>query len=268
MSLPAACAAIGGGVTLIMLAAWVFQARVGNAGWVDVFWSFGTGLGCAWGAMAMGVVVWRCVLVAGLVLLWSFRLGLHIARRVASGPEDRRYAMMRAAAGAGFQRRMASLVAVQGPFSGLLAIAVLDAARNPDPRLRLSDALGLGLALAAIGGEAIADRQLRRFRAVPSNRGKICATGLWRLSRHPNYFFEWLAWCAYPVLGISTQRPWSALDLLAPLLMYLALRYGSGVPPLEEAMLASRGEDYRRYQARTGVILPRFSALWRKGDHF
>ncbi len=98
---------------------------------------------------------------------------------------------------------------------------------------------------------------MRRFRATPANKGKICDTGLWSLSRHPNYLFECLFWCAYPALGLTAHNHWSLLSLTAPMLMYLTLRFASGVPPLEAAMLASRGEAYRQYQARTGAILPR-----------
>jgi steroid 5-alpha reductase family enzyme len=242
---------------LVMLAAWVFQARAQNAGWVDVFWSFGTAGICALAALMAGPVIWRRGLVAALLLLWGLRLGTHIARRVAGAPEDARYARMRAVQGAGFQRHLLLFVLIQGPFSAMLAIAALYAARLHDPAFRLWDALGLGLAVLAVAGEALADEQMRRFRRDPTNKGKICDTGLWGRSRHPNYLFECLFWCAYPALGLTAQNPWSLLSLLAPGLMYLTLRYASGVPPLEEAMLASRGDAYRRYQARTGAILPR-----------
>jgi steroid 5-alpha reductase family enzyme len=252
-----ACLAVGVGVTLVMLVAWVFQARVKNAGWVDVFWTFGTGLMCALMALMAGPVPWRRGLVAALLLIWCVRLGAHIARRVTNSPEDVRYTRMRAAQGTKFQRHLLCFVLVQGPFSGTLAIAVACAARLPEPAFRVWDALGLMLAILAIGGETWADRQMHRFRADPTNKGKICDTGFWSISRHPNYLFECLFWCTYPVLGLTIHNRWSLLSLLAPVLMYLTLRFASGVPPLEDAMLASRGEAYRRYQAHTGAILPR-----------
>lgn len=256
-----ACIAIGLGMTLIMLAAWGFQAWRGNAGWVDVFWTFGTGLACALATALAGPVPWRRALVAGLLLIWCIRLGSHIALRVAHGVEDTRYARMRAASGPKFQLHMLGLILPQGAFSAVLAIAVLFAVRLPAAGVRLWDVLAILLALVALAGEALADAQLRRFRADPANKGKICAAGLWSVSRHPNYLFEFLGWCAYPLLGVTMQTPWSLLSLLAPLLMFLTLRFASGVPPLEAAMLASRGAAYRDYQARTGAILPR---LWRR----
>jgi steroid 5-alpha reductase family enzyme len=252
-----ACAATGVGVTLVMFVAWLFQARVKNAGWVDVFWTFGTGLIGALTALMAGPVFWRRALVAALLLIWCVRLGTHITRRVLRSPEDVRYARMRARVGARFQRHLLSFVLIQGPFSVALIIAALYAARLPDPAFRVWDALGMVLAILAVGGEALADRQMRRFRTNPANKGKICDTGFWGMSRHPNYLFECLFWCAYPVLGLTANNCWSSLSLLAPTLMYLTLRFASGVPPLEEAMLASRGELYRQYQARTGAILPR-----------
>jgi steroid 5-alpha reductase family enzyme len=249
--------AIGLGVTLVMFAAWLYQRHVHNAGWVDVFWTFGTGAICTLAILAGPGLLWRRGMVAALLLLWSIRLGTHIARRLPGRPEDARYARMRAEKGAGFNRFLLGFLLIQGPFSAVLGVAALFAARQPAPGLRLWDALGIALSLGCIAGEALADRQMRHFRANPANKGKICNTGLWSRSRHPNYLFEFLSWAAYPVLALNAQHPWTLLSLGAPALMYLTLRYASGVPPLEAAMLESRGEAYRQYQAHTGAILPR-----------
>jgi steroid 5-alpha reductase family enzyme len=87
----------------------------------------------------------------------------------------------------------------------------------------------------------------------------VCDLGLWAWSRHPNYFFEWLGWFAYPAFAIdlSGRYPWGWATLLAPVLMFLVLRFGTGVPPLEAHMLRSRGQAYRAYQARVAAFLPR-----------
>jgi steroid 5-alpha reductase family enzyme len=110
----------------------------------------------------------------------------------------------------------------------------------------------------AIAGAALADHQLRRFRASPANRGKVCDAGLWRWSRHPNYFFEWLGWIAYPLIAIDITGgyPLGWVAIAGPICMYWLLRHVSGVPPLEEHMLRSRGDAYRRYQARTSAFFP------------
>ncbi|MCK7474656.1 MAG: DUF1295 domain-containing protein [Rhodopseudomonas palustris] len=84
----------------------------------------------------------------------------------------------------------------------------------------------------------------------------MCDRGLWRWSRHPNYFFEWFGWLAYPMIALSLSYPWGWATLLAPLFMYWILVHVTGVPPLEQQMLSSRGERYRAYQARTSVFFP------------
>ena len=109
---------------------------------------------------------------------------------------------------------------------------------------------------AAFAGEALADSQLKSFRMNPANKGKVCDIGLWRWSRHPNYFFEWFGWVSYPVIALSFDYPWGFATLLAPLFMFWILRYVTGVPPLEEQMLKSRGDAYRAYQAQTSVFFP------------
>jgi steroid 5-alpha reductase family enzyme len=112
--------------------------------------------------------------------------------------------------------------------------------------------------LAAIVGEAIADRQLRAFKSDLANGNAICDVGLWRWSRHPNYFFEWLLWLAYPTIAIdfTGHNPYGWLSLAAPICMYWILVHVSGIPPLEDHMLRSRGEAFRAYQKRTRAFLP------------
>jgi len=103
-------------------------------------------------------------------------------------------------------------------------------------------------------GESAADRQLQRWRAEPTNRGRTCRIGLWRFSRHPNYLFEWLHWFTYPLLGLGL--PQGGLLWLAPAGMFLLIRFVSGVPPTEAQALRSRGDDYRDYQRSTHPFLP------------
>jgi steroid 5-alpha reductase family enzyme len=134
--------------------------------------------------------------------------------------------------------------------------AIFVAARFPASGLRWQDLLGALILLTGIAGEALADAQLKRFRADPANRGEVCEAGLWRWSRHPNYFFEWLCWLAFPVIALSPDYPWGLATLLAPVFMYWILVFVTGIPPLEEQMLRSRGERYRAYQSRTSKFFP------------
>jgi steroid 5-alpha reductase family enzyme len=194
----------------------------------------------------------RQALVAALVAIWALRLGLYVALRVARSEEDSRYADLRRQWGAKFQGRLFGFILIQAPVGLILALGIMLAARNPKPGLGLSDALGAAILAIAILGEALADEQLRRFKTDPANRGQICDSGLWSWSRHPNYFFEWFGWLAYPVIAWAPPSvyPWGFAAIVAPILMYLVLDRGTGVPPLEAQMLKSRGDAFVRYQAR------------------
>ncbi|WP_297443629.1 DUF1295 domain-containing protein [Acidocella sp.] len=252
------CLYAGVFVSLAMLLAWALQRAAGNAGWIDVVWTFSTGLALAAVALAAPGAFWRHALLATLIMAWAARLGGHIAWRVASGPEDTRYAMMRAAAGPAFQGQMLKLISGQGPVSGLLAVSVYLAAAQPVAALRGADIAGACVLALALAGEALADHQLRVWRTRPGTEGGICETGLWSLCRHPNYLCEALAWLAYPLIALEPARPVTWLSFIAPVLMFLVLRYLTGVPPLETAMRARRGAVYDAYVARTNAMWPRW----------
>lgn len=242
-----------------MTLAWVAQRATGNSGWVDVAWSVGTGAAGVWFALAPlddGGPQPRQLAVAGLVAAWSLRLALHIARRASAGQDDPRYAALRDEWGAGYQGRLYLFLLVQAAVAWALALSILLAARNPAPGLRLLDLAGIAVLAAAVLGEAVADQQLHRFKRDPANRGRVCDAGLWGWSRHPNYFFEFLFWCAFPLFAISGAWLWGWLTLLAPALMFWTLRYASGVPPLEAHMARHYGTSFRAYQQRVGPFVP------------
>ncbi len=118
------------------------------------------------------------------------------------------------------------------------------------------DALGALVLLTSVVGESIADRQLERFRADPANKGRVCRDGLWRYSRHPNYFFEWIHWLAYVPLTAGTG--WLPYMFIAPLILVLLIVFLTGIPPTEAQSLRSRGEAYREYQRTTSAFFPWF----------
>jgi len=244
---------------VVMTLSWLTQRAVKNAGWVDVFWTFGTGMSCVAIALcpALPANHDRQLLVAALGAIWSLRLGLYVAARVASSKaEDVRYATLRKDWGANFQQRMLGLVIVQAPATALLTWSVFAATHASEAALGLRDSLGVAILAIAIGGEALADEQMRRFKTKP-NHGAINDTGLWSWSRHPNYFFEWFGWLAYPAIGFDPANIASWATWVAPALMYIILRYGTGVPALEHNMLKSRGDAFRAYQARVSAFIPR-----------
>ena len=245
------------GLSGVMVFAWWFQRRQGNAGWVDVVWTFGTGAAGVLAALwPSPVFPLRQGIVAVLAALWSIRLGLHLRRRVLTRPEDSRYAGFRREWGARFQMRLFWFLQIQAVCALPLAAAVFLAARNPAPGIRITDVAALIVSGVAILGEAIADRQLARFVADSGHAGKVCDRGLWAWSRHPNYFFELLGWCAWPLFAFNPGWPVGLFAFLAPVLMYWLLVHVSGIPPLEKLMLASRGDAWRDYQRRTSSFFP------------
>ncbi len=251
--------AIAASLSILMAFAWVVQQRSGNSGWVDTIWTFSVGLVGAGGALwpAGGETApARQWLVAALVATWSLRLGTHIAIRTAGIADDPRYAAFAKEWGVASPRRMFIFLQNQALGSIPLVFAIFVAAHVPQASLRAQDILGAATLFIGIAGEALADAQLKRFRENPANKGNVCDIGLWRWSRHPNYFFEWLCWLAYPVIALSPEYGWGFATLLAPLCMYWILVYVTGIPPLEAQMLRSRGERYRDYQSRTSKFFP------------
>jgi steroid 5-alpha reductase family enzyme len=257
-------AAIALSLAVLMAFAWVVQQRTGNSGWVDTIWTFSVGLvgagSALWPLAGEGPNI-RQWLVAALVAVWSLRLGTHIAIRTAGITDDPRYAAFAAEWGLNAPRRMFIFLQNQALGSVPLVFSIFVAAHVPVSALRIQDVLGAAILLIGIVGEALADAQLHRFRRDPANQGKVCDVGLWRWSRHPNYFFEWLGWLAYPVIGLAAgyawaSYPWGWASLLAPIFMYWILVHVTGIPPLEAQMLRSRGERYRAYQSRTSMFFP------------
>lgn len=248
------------GLAIMMAGAWVAQQRTGNSGWVDAFWTFAVGLVGATTAMIVmqgDQVAWRQILVAALVAAWAIRLGGYIMARTIGSDDDPRYAEMARSWGKSAPRNMAGLLQAQALAALPLTAAIAVAAHRPGG-LMLTDVIGAGMLVIAILGEGLADRQLAAFRARPENANRICADGLWAWSRHPNYFFQWLGWLAYPIIAIDPTGtyPLGLLALLAPVAMYWFLVHVSGIPPLEAHMLRSRGDAFRSYQAKTSAFFP------------
>lgn len=238
----------------VMALAWLRQRRTRNAGIVDVIWSASLGvLAVVYAATGDG---WepRRWLVAVLAGLWSARLTAHLARRVASEPEDGRYAILRETWGDRFQSTLFWFYQAQAVLAVALAAALFAVANAEAPGWRPQDLVAVLLWVVSLAGETVADRQLHDWRGRPENRGRTCRSGLWAWSRHPNYFFEWLHWLVYPVLGLGLEGGW--LLWLAPASMLLLILKVTGIPSTEEQSVRSRGDDYRDYQATTNAFFP------------
>jgi len=238
---------------IAMTAAWRWQKARDNAGIVDVVWACGVG-----GAAVLVAVLGDGATLPRLLLgvlggLWGVRLATHLWARVRGEDEDGRYAYLRRHWN-GDQAKFFLFFQAQALLVVLFAVPFVAVAVNPASSLGLLAAIAVWL--LSVGGEALADRQLADFRADPSNKGRTCRAGLWRYSRHPNYFFEWLHWLTYVVLAAGSPLWW--LSLAGPVVMYLFLRYVSGIPYTEQQALRTRGEDYRAYQRSTPMLFPWF----------
>lgn len=241
-------------VTSLMLLTWLWHLRTKNAGWVDVSWALGLGgLAVLYAWLLPGDPARRW-LVAGLGGLWGLRLALHLAFRVGRDPhEDGRYQQLRAAWGGNIAVKFLGFFLFQGLLDLVLAVPFLLALLDPSP-LGPPHLLAAGLLLLSVGGESLADAQLKRFKSGIGTQGLVCREGLWALSRHPNYFFEWLAWVAFALLALPS--PWGWLGFVSPLLMLHFLLRVTGIPATEAQALRTKGEAYRRYQQEVSPFIP------------
>ena len=254
------------GASLLMALLWLRQYRTRDASPVDVAWAAGVGaLAIIYAACADGYPP-RRLLVGVLGAVWSFRLVFHLLtdRVLKASEEDGRYQMLRQNWGPRAQRNFFLFFQAQALFVFVFALPLFAAAISPHPALPVWDFLGIAVWLVSVIGETTADRQLARFRRAPGSRGRTCRSGLWRYSRHPNYFFEWLHWWTYVLL--AAHSPWWWASLLGPVFMLYLLFYVTGIPYTEKRLLVSRGDDYRAYQRSTSVFIPWFPQDSSKAD--
>ena len=253
---------------LEMTATWFAAVRLRNFGIVDAVWSAGfsvialIGLAVAAPGLSPGARL-RPAMLAALVVIWSLRLAGHLAVRIrAHHPaEDVRYAELRKKWGKASGVRMLGFYLVQGVLQAVLSAPILIGILNTAPPgamfgLGPWELAGAVLWGTGVAGESLADAQLARFKADPARRGGVCEDGLWRHSRHPNYFFEWLVWVGYGVWACGAPLGW--IGLSAPALMLHFLVNVTGIPMTEALSLRSRGEAYRRYQRTTSPFVPWF----------
>lgn len=255
-------------IFLMMCSLWVLQKRTGDSGIVDVAWGTGVGLLGLFYAIAFdGGQSFRKVMVVIVAAVWAARLSLFVFSRTHKLPEDGRYQALKEKWGAQAQWRMFRFYQMQGIGCVLFSIPMLLAVMNPSD-VGWLDYLGLGVGVLAILGEAISDWQLNRFRVDPGNQGEVYRDGLWSLSRHPNYFFEWLHWWAYVCFSATYLLGW--LTVVGPIAMFFFITRVTGIPLTEEQAIKSRGDKYREYQKTTNAFFPWFPEqapeIWTRGE--
>jgi steroid 5-alpha reductase family enzyme len=249
-------------VVLIMFGLWWLGIRNHNFSYVDIGWSVNFAvIAVLYAVLAPGWLP-RRALIAAMFAAHGMRLGWHLAQRIIGEPEEGRYQQLRKDWG-GTARNENSLnlkflgfFEFQAVLNAFLTLPLLIACFNDTPRFHALEIGALVIFVIGIVGESTADMQLAAFKANPANKGGVCDAGLWRYSRHPNYFFEWTIWIAYAVFALAS--PWGFIALAMPALMLHFLINVTGLKATEEQALRSKGERYRRYQARTSGFVPWF----------
>jgi steroid 5-alpha reductase family enzyme len=248
--LVAGAAGCGAGLVLA-LATWALSVPLRDASLADIAWGWLV-TAPALVAAALLPPAPRALPVLAIALAWALRLSLHIAWRHRGQPEDRRYQAMRARNEPNFAWKSLYLVfGLQAMLAWIVAAPLFGALASTAP-WRPLDAAGLALALFGLAFEAVADAQLARFKADAANRGRVMDRGLWRYSRHPNYFGEACLWWGLGLVALGGGAWWA---LASPLLVTALLLKVSGVPLLEDDLHARR-PGYREYVRRTPAFFP------------
>ena len=248
---------IGLAVAVVAFAlVWWVCVRIDNYGFLDAIWSLSVAILAPIYAILGPGDPTRKIAFTAVGVAWSLRLGLYILIRVwrHHPQEDKRYRTLREKwPGPG---RFLLFFELQAVIAVLFSLPFLLAALNPRPDLGVFEVAALALTVAAIIGEATADWQAQRFKKNPANAQAVVNVGLWRYSRHPNYFFESLVWWGFFLAALESPYGW--VTVVCPLLMLYLLLQVTGIPLTEKHSLESRGAAYREYQRTTSRFIPWF----------
>ena len=242
-------------ILCIMVATWLLSLALKNASIVDIVWGLGFVITSWVLALTIDGDSTRQILLAVMVGAWGLRLGGYLAKRNIGHGEDWRYKAMRKKKGPRFG--LISLVTVFGLQGGLMWVVSLPVMfGNSDATPGVGPLAVIGVMVWAVGlsFEAVGDWQLAKFKKDPSNAGKVMQTGLWSLTRHPNYFGDALLWWGIGIVGAETGT--GVIGFIGPVVMTVFLLRVSGVPMLERSLMKRR-EGYAEYAARTSAFIPR-----------
>lgn len=244
------------GASILMFFAWIHALVIKNTSYVDALWGYGVGI---LGFIFLTLATDNCdparlALLKALLITWSVRLGTYLLKRCQGKTEDARYAYLREYMGKKANLGFFIFFQIQAFWVVLFASPFLILVRNPNP-INSMDHIGLIIWLIGFSGVHIADKQLKIFKSQPDcTRADVCSTGLWKYSRHPNYFFEWVLWISYIFLG--WQAPLGEWLLLIPVILYIFLSKITGVPFVEARKLEASGKEYESYIQQTNSFFP------------
>jgi steroid 5-alpha reductase family enzyme len=243
-------------VILLMTLAWLWSLSRREVDIVDFCWALLIGI-LSFVYLALSPSPSLLTQVSSvIVLLWSLRLSAYLLfARVLKSGEDGRYQRLRAHWGAKANSKFFWFFQIQGALVVVIAFQFLLVSKTEVPVVPALIGLGTLISIIGIFGETLADYQLHSFVKNPANRGTTCAVGLWKYSRHPNYFFEWLHWCGYPVMLLTS--PIALYAVAISILMLVLVLKVSGIPHTEARAMLSR-PDYAAYRSRTSFFIPWF----------
>jgi steroid 5-alpha reductase family enzyme len=241
------------GTTIVLWLVYIIQkkALIG-----DLIWPIGQILSAATYTL-MGEGFWlRRLILMIMVAGWGLRLAWHLFDRYwYSSQDDKRYDDLKQKWGSeNVDLKFLAFFLFHALIVILLSSPFLVSSINPIPFISAWEVFGIVLWVIALAGETAADYQLQKFTRNPANQGKICDIGLWRYSRHPNYFFEALVWIAFFIFAMGS--PFGFLTIYCPLVVLFLILKVSGIPPTEAESLRSKGDAYIDYKRRTSAFIP------------
>ena len=242
-------------IMCVMVATWLLSLLLKNASIVDIVWGLGFVITSWVLALTIDGDSTRQILLAVMVGAWGLRLGGYLAKRNIGHGEDWRYKAMRKKKGARFG--LISLVTVfglQGVLMWVVSLPVMFGNSDATPGVGPLAVIGVMVWAVGLSFEAVGDWQLAKFKKDPNNAGKVMQTGLWSLTRHPNYFGDALLWWGTGIVGAETGT--GVVGFIGPVVMTVFLLRVSGVPMLERSLMKRR-EGYAEYAARTSAFIPR-----------
>jgi len=227
---------------------------------MDIVWSLGLGAGSIFLFFEIDTRSFSAWAALVLMLLWSTRMGTHLYfNRILSDKEDNRYQRLIEHSGTSWKWVFLLCFLLQIFFIFIFLFPIKAAMNSSEAGFVGFQVFGFIIGCLALVGESLSDFQLNQFCSNPQNKQKVCKEGFWRYSRHPNYFFEWLFWFSFVGLALGSEHFYIAL--IGPLVMYVFLRFITGVPFAEMSSLESRGDAYKQYQQETNVFFPWFPRL-------
>ncbi|MES2769177.1 MAG: DUF1295 domain-containing protein [Bdellovibrionota bacterium] len=241
---------------VLMSMLWWISLKIKNAAIVDVGWGISVLIYCCFYFFGTDGLQAKEFLALMTVLIWSGRLSYHLYNdRIKGGKEEEgRYKKLREYFKTDISKKFFFFFQAQGLFNFVLCTPFLIIALNPSRQVKFLDLMAFALSYLAIFGETTADYQLKQFKKNPENKGKVCDVGLWGYSRHPNYFFEFLIWVGFFLMGVG--EPYGFLGIVAPAsILYTLLKF-TGIPATEEQAVRTKGQLYKNYQERVSAFIP------------